>query len=357
MGKAVSIVIPTYNEKDNIVPLIQRINNAMAGYDYEVVFIDDNSADGTADLVRSLSSQYPAKVVVRKDKRGLASAVIDGLGYVSSRTVVVMDADLQHPPEVIPALVREIMGGADIVTASRYCPGGSCPQDWGVVRKLLSRGAIMLAHALLPATRKSSDPMSGFFAFNQDVVDGAQLNPIGYKILLEVLMEGKFQRAAEVPYHFDTRSGGESKLSSRQQIEYLKQLYTLMKQKGELLRFLKFCAVGLSGVLVNEGLLWLLTEIAGLYYRLSGALSYEASIISNFVLNDYFTFPDRRSKEPFWKRLLKFNAVSLGGWAINQGTLWFFTEIVGFHYLVSNLIGIAIATMWNYVINTWWTWK
>ena len=201
--------------------------------------------------------------------------------------------------------------------------------------------------------------MSGFFMFQRSVVAQAHLKPTGFKILLEILMEGEFHKAAEVPFTFKTRSGGESKLNARQQVDYLRHVYSLMKRKGELLRFLKFCLVGASGVLVNMGLLWLLTEVAGLFYLLSAAISIETSIISNFILNDYFTFRDRRSPtaKSFFNRLLKFNLMSLAGLGLNMGVLWLLTEVFGLYYLLSNLCGIAVATLWNYLANTWWTWK
>jgi dolichol-phosphate mannosyltransferase len=358
MSKVVSIIIPTYNERDNITPLVRRINDALSSYDYEIIFIDDNSSDGTAELASTLSFEYPIKVVVRKNKRGLASAVVDGLGQASGEIVGVMDADLQHPPEVIPDLLQTIKGGADIAIASRYVKGGGC-QGWGLLRRIMSKGAIVLAHLLLPSTRQIRDPMSGFFMFQRPVVAQSHLKPTGFKILLEVLMEGEFHNTAEVPYTFKTRSGGQSKLNARQQVDYLKHLFSLMRRKGELLRFLKFCLVGGSGVLVNMGLLWLLTELAGLFYLLSAAISIETSIISNFILNDYFTFRDRRSPtaKSFLNRLLKFNLVSLAGLGLNMGVLWLLTEVFGMYYLLSNLCGIAVATLWNYLVNTWWTWK
>ncbi len=358
MGKIISIIIPTYNEKDNIIPLVERIDRALSNHDYEIVFIDDNSGDGTAELAATLSPKYPVKVIIRKDKRGLASAVVDGLEHATGQNVGVMDADLQHPPEVIPDLLREIESDADIVIASRYVKGGAC-QGWGLTRRIISKGAIFLAHLLLPSTRQVSDPLSGFFMFNRQVVANASLRPTGYKILLEILMEGQFQNLVEVPYTFRTRSSGESKLTARQQIDYLKHIYSLMRRKGELLRFAKFCLVGLSGVLVNIGLLWLLTEFVGLFYLLSAAISVESSILSNFTLNNFFTFSDRRlpGAKSFVSRLLKFNLVSLAGLAINMGVLWLFTEVFGIYYLISQLGGIAAATLWNYLVNLWWTWK
>ena len=358
MSEAISIIIPTYNERDNIIPLVERIDHALSNYDYEIVFVDDNSGDGTAETAMALSSKYPVKVVVRRNKRGLASAVVDGIQHATGQFLGVMDADLQHPPEVIPDLLRKISSGVDIAIASRYVKGGGC-QGWGVTRKILSKGAIVLAHLLLPSTRPVKDPMSGFFMFNRQVVANAHLSPTGFKILLEILLEGKFQTIAEVPYTFRIRSGGESKLNARQQVDYLKHVYSLMKRKGELWRFLKFCVVGLSGVLVNMGLLWLLTELAGLFYLLSAAISIETSIISNFIFNNYFTFRDRRSPgvKSFLNRLVKFNLVSLAGLGINMGVLWLLTEVFGLYYLLSNLCGIVVATLWNYLVNTWWTWK
>jgi dolichol-phosphate mannosyltransferase len=326
--------------------------------DYEVVFVDDNSKDGTADLINSLAVKYPVRVLVRKDERGLATAVIHGITHGDGGIVVVMDADLQHPPEVIPELINKTEAGADIVIGSRYVAGGGM-KGWGLTRRIISKGAIILAHLLLPTTRVVKDPMSGFFAFKRTGISQARLTPRGYKILLEILMEGEFRNPAEVPYMFANRSGGESKLNARQQIEYLKHLFSLMWRKGELLRFFKFCLVGASGVGVNTGLLWLFTERVGLPYLGSSAIAIETSIITNFILNNYFTFRQRNQPgtRAFFIRLGKFNVVSLAGLGINLGILGLFTEVFGVYYLLSNLIGIVVAFLWNYLVNTWWTWK
>jgi dolichol-phosphate mannosyltransferase len=358
LNKAVSIVVPTYNEKGNVNPLVERIDRALAGADYEVVFIDDNSRDGTAEAVAELSQKYPVRVIVRKDKRGLASAVVDGIGYATADIVCVIDADLQHPPEVIPLLIKGLQEGADVSIGSRYVRGGGL-EGWSLTRRVISKGAIALAHVFLPQTRAVKDPMSGFFAFKKPVVYGVRLEPEGYKILLEILMLGKYSGIVEVPFAFTVRSRGESKLNTRQQIAYLKHLFSLMKRTGEFRRFLTFCLVGLSGVFVNQGMLWFLTDIEKVRYLVSSPFAIEASIISNFLLNDRFTFSDRR--KPGWRaglvRALKFNLVSLPGLLINQGVLWLFTEVFGLYYLISNLIGIAMAMLWNYLVNTWWTWK
>jgi dolichol-phosphate mannosyltransferase len=358
MSRAISIIVPTYKERENIPPLVERTDQALDGRDYEIVFVDDNSQDGTEELVATLSKQYPVRVMVRKDEKGLASAVVHGIDHTEGGTIVVMDADLQHPPEVLPALLNSVNNGVDIAIASRYVPGGGCG-EWGLIRKIISAGAIILAHLLLPTTRVVKDPMSGFFAFKRKVVDKARLKPSGYKILLEVLMEGDFQNVAEVPFNFQNRQEGESKLNARQQIEYLRHIASLMWRKGEMLRFVKFCLVGGSGVVVNEGLLWLFTEKVGLPYLASAAIAIETSILSNFVLNNYFTF--RQRNEPgikaFFIRMWKFNMVSLAGLGINLGVLALFTEVFGIYYLLANLVGITVAFLWNYLVNTWWTWR
>lgn len=358
MSSKISLIIPTYKEYANIRPLVERIHQALSSYDYEIVFVDDNSGDGTTELVTSLADKYPVKIFVRQNKRGLATAVVDGLTHVAGQRVVVMDADLQHPPEVIPDLLRALDDKTDIAIASRYLPGGGT-EGWGLTRRIISRGAIVLAHLFLPRSQGISEPLSGFFAFKKPVVAQAKLQPIGYKILLEILMEGEFQRVSEVPYTFQTRSRGESKLSRHQQVEYLKHIYSLMKREGELRRVFKFALVGLSGVVVNEGLLWMLTEFVGWQYLVSAAFSIESSILSNFILNDCFTFADRRSARGNSRltRLLKFNSVSLGGLGMNLGFLWLLTQVFGIYYLLSNLAAIGMAFLWNYLVNTRWTWK
>ncbi|MBI4295980.1 MAG: glycosyltransferase [Chloroflexi bacterium] len=363
MNMTISVVIPTYNERENIRPLIEKLGKVLSGYDYEILFVDDDSKDGTPEAIQALQHKYPVKLIVRKGERGLATAVVHGFMNTSGNTMVVMDADLQHPPEVIPALLQEIDRGADIAIPSRYVPGGGC-QGWSLTRKIMSRGAIVICHLLLPSTKRISDPLSGYFALRRDVITGADLRPTGYKILLEILAMGKFKKVAEVPYIFRVREKGKSKLSTRQQVEYLKQVLSLMKRTGELARFIKFCVVGASGVIVNVGLYWMLTRLGGFHRLTANAIGIECSIISNFTLNDYFTFADRRSLEanPFFKRMLKFNLISLGGLVINLGIFWLLTRNLGVD--VQNLIdvfylliGIASATLWNYLVNQSWTWK
>jgi dolichol-phosphate mannosyltransferase len=354
----ISIIIPTYNEKDNIAPLVSRIAQALSGCDYEILIVDDNSQDGTIEAASALAARYPVKVLVRRSERGLATAVVHGLRSASGQIIGVMDADLQHPPEVLPDLIKAIRGGADMAVASRYIPGGGCP-NWGLSRKIISKVALIISHLLLPSTRAVKDPLAGFFMFRRQQVDTAKLKPIGYKISLEVMLTGQFRNVVEVPYIFEDRSAGKSKLNPGQQIDYLRHLFSLMARTGELGMLIKFAAVGLSGVVVNEGVYWLLTRFGGLaaYDYLAVVIGIEVSIITNFVLNDTFTFAKRRAGKSFPGRLLKFNLICLAGAAIQWGLFMLFTRVFGVYDLLSNFIGIVVAFLWNYFINRNWTWK
>jgi dolichol-phosphate mannosyltransferase len=358
LDKSISIIIPTYNEKDNILPLLEKLHSVLAGYTYEVVLMDDNSRDGTIELAKSLSSKYPVRIIVRQGVRGLAVSVADGFKAAKGQYFVVMDADLQHPPTLIPNLLQALENGADMAVASRYVKGGGMA-NWSTTRKIISKGAIMISHILLPASRAVKDITSGFFALKREVVEGVVLNPIGWKILLETLYMGKTQKVTEVPFIFALRTRGSSKLNFHQQTEYLKHIWSLMRRKGEHWRFLKFIGVGLSGVVVNEGIYWLLTRPVNLYDVGAQAISFEVSVISNFTLNDFFTFPDRRSPGAarFGRRLLKFNLISLVGLGFQTGALLLFTRVVHLNDMVALFIGIILATIWNYFANSIWTWK
>ena len=351
------MVIPTYNERENVDELVRRINDALSGEHYDVVFVDDDSPDGTARQIDLLSATFPVSVVVRKDRRGLASAVVEGFTHSTGDIIGVMDADLQHPPEAMVRLLKEIRRGADVAVASRYEEGGRAP-GLSPARAFLSRCAVAAAHIILPATMTVTDPMSGCFAFRRSVITGKQLKPIGFKVLLEILAIGRHDQIAQVPITLDRRGSGVTKMGLREQLEYLAHLLSLMSRTGELRRFVKFCLVGASGVGVNLGLLWLLTEQVGLFYLLSACISIEASIISNYVLNHLFTFRDRQTRgaRSFLRKLRRFNIVSLVGVGINLGTLWLLTSLVGVYYLISSLVGIALATLWNFLVNNRWTW-
>jgi dolichol-phosphate mannosyltransferase len=225
-------VVPTYNEKENVNQLVERLGKALAGRKYEIVFVDDNSKDGTAEAAKALTKRYPVRVLVRKTERGLASAVVHGFNNTTSDVIGVIDADLQHPPEVVADLLKAIDDGADVAIGSRYVKGGGC-EGWSLTRRIISKGAIFLSHICLPRIRRIHDPVAGFFMLKRNVITGADLRPTGYKILLEILIAGKYEKVTEVPFIFKVREKGESKLSSKTQIDYLKHLNSLMKRSRD----------------------------------------------------------------------------------------------------------------------------
>ncbi len=355
----VSIVVPSYNERDNVRPLITRIAAALTGYDYEIIVVDDNSQDGTIDIVNSLTGEFPVRLLVRTEERGLSTAVIHGIRHASGSIIGVMDADLQHPPEKLPDLIAAIDGGADMVFGSRYVPGGGVPH-WSLLRRVISRGALLIAHLLLPAARCVKDPMSGFFMFRRDRVDPDDLDPIGYKIALEILLIGRFQNVVEVPFIFEDRTSGSSKLKASTQLEYLRHVFSLAKRTGELTFFLKFVTVGLIGTGVNIGTYTLLSRLTGLNGSLDWVavlIGIEVSILNNFHLNDNFTFRHRRTGKKYIFRLLKFNLIALSGAGVQTGTFLLLTRVFGVYDILSDFIGIVLAFLWNYFFNRSWTWK
>jgi dolichol-phosphate mannosyltransferase len=227
---SLSIIVPTYNEAQTIERFVARLSAAAAALDHELVVVDD-SADGTVALLARLAAERPRlRVLHRTGRRGLASAVVEGIAAARGQTLCVMDADLQHPPEYVPALVRALDDAqADVAIASRFVPGGG--SDLSAARQVVSGGALACARLLLPRARRVADPMSGFFAFRRRVVDGIELRPIGYKVLLEILVRGRIRRVVEVPYHFAARPAGDSKLGAAQHWEYLRHLGRLWREQ------------------------------------------------------------------------------------------------------------------------------
>ena len=226
MFNMISVVVPTYNEAENIPELLERLDRALAGRSYEVVVVDDGSPDGTAEVARRLSGRYPVRILVREGRRGLSSAVVEGARLAAGEVIVVMDADLQHPPELVPKLAEAAERGC-LAVASRYIKGGAV-KGWPWHRRLVSRGAVLLARILLPEARGVKDAVSGFFAYRRDCI--ANIKPTGlYKILLDVLVQCKPKCVVEIPYVFGLRARGYSKLDTRHIADYFKQILILRK--------------------------------------------------------------------------------------------------------------------------------
>lgn len=225
----VSVIVPTYNEAAALPELARRLFAGLeaAGIAGELVVVDDSSPDGTGEIAQELAQTYPMQVLQRPPKSGLASAVIDGFARARGEILVVMDADLSHPPEVVPRLIRAVEGGAELAVASRHVPGGGM-EDWPWHRRLVSWVANLLARPFVPI----HDATSGFFALHREVVAGVSLDPIGFKIGLEIMAKGHYRRAAEVAYIFRDRRYGESKFGTRQIWDYLQQLGRIWRRRG-----------------------------------------------------------------------------------------------------------------------------
>ena len=219
-----SLVVPTFNERANIGPLIGRIEAVLKQqpFEFEIILVDDNSPDETWRLAQEIAKEDSRLHVIRREgARGLATAVVDGWKAAKGKILGVMDADLQHPPEILPDLLEPILNErADIVIGSRHTSGGGVG-EWNLPRRFISWGAATIAFLVLPQIlRVVQDPMSGFFLMKRSVIDSALLKPTGYKILLEILAKGNFQRIIEVPYIFEERKNGKSKLGLKQYLEF-----------------------------------------------------------------------------------------------------------------------------------------
>lgn len=231
----ISIIVPSYNEKDNVENLVKQIGDSLKGLSYEIVFVDD-STDETPEVLRAIMKENDhVRMEHRTDEKGLATAVIRGFHIADGDYLAVMDADLQHPPAILRAMYTVMESGADFCIPSRFIPGGS---DGGLnlYRKMVSGVARYIGKICLPSLRKITDPTSGLFMFRKEAIQHAELKPIGWKIMVEVLALGDYKSVVEIPYCFQARPAGESKLSSKVTMEYLEQVWGLMrrgkKQKG-----------------------------------------------------------------------------------------------------------------------------
>ncbi len=352
----VAVVIPTYNERETIADMVRAVHDALAGEDHEILVVDDSSPDGTADVVRAMDD-VPVRVMVRDGERGLGAAYRDAFGQVEADVVVQMDADFSHPPERIPALVEAVRDGADVAVGSRYVSGGERKDPFH--RRIFPLIGSYLYRVLLRSPVR--DVTSGFKAYRGDVLRSLDLDtlPSGFQFqaasLFRLIEDGA--DVAEVPITFRERRAGEPKYTVRDLVDNVVLLGKLAARKHH--RFIKFGAVGSTGVAVDMGLLYLLTEFAGLYYLFSAIISAETATLSNFVLNDLWTFHDRgdTGMRAVVERLGKYHAVAVTGIGIKLLFLYLLTDFGGIHYLLSNLIAIGIAFLWNYTVNALWTWQ
>lgn len=346
-SNSIDVVVPTFREAPNIPLLIARLDAVRTAHDLDLwlTVVDDNSRDGTAETIQQLNLPW-VRLFVRTDERGLSSAVLEGLKRTSGGTIVVMDADLSHPPETIPQLLRELASGSDFVVGSRYVDGGSTDDNWGPLRWLNSRVATLMA---LPFTR-IKDPMSGFFALRRATYAQADfLNPVGYKIGLELLVKCRCSHVAEVPIAFADRIHGHSKLGLREQLRYLQHIRRLSLYKyGRSSEVAQFAAVGVSGLVVNLLVLTALLHV-GLNADASIAIAIVTSVCTNFLLNRRFTFSHSKHGHmptQFLNYVLAVSAGSLFNYAV---ALLLLRLVRNIPPQLASLTGIAAATIVNFV--------
>jgi len=353
-----SIVVPTFNESANVRELLERLQATLGETVWEVVFVDDDSPDATAALVRSIArSDRRVRCVQRVGRRGLSSACIEGMLATAAPYIAVMDADLQHDESILPAMLERLRSGdADLVVGTRYAQGGSTG-DWDGKRAGLSRLATRVAR--LVVRQEVSDPMSGFFMLRREVFDASvrRLSALGFKILLDILASAPGPlRVAEVPFTFRTRFAGQSKLDELVVWEYGMLLADKTIGRYVPVRFISFAAVGGLGVFVHMAVLAVLLKALGLDFAPAQSAATGVAMVFNFALNNILTYRDSRlTGWAWWRGLGSFMlACSVGALAnVGIATYLFASQTTWF---LAALAGVLVGAVWNYAVTQLYTW-
>ena len=354
-----SIIVPTFNEALNVAELIRRLELALAGLQWEIIFVDDESPDGTAEVVRDLGEgNASVRCIERVGRRGLSSACIEGILSSSATYVAVMDADLQHDEKILPQLLDAVQsGGADLAVGSRYVDGGGLG-DWNDQRKKMSLVAVNVARAITGV--EIADIMSGFFLARRETILPALKNAsgIGFKILLDIALSAEQPlKIVEVPYQFRTRFAGESKLDYQVVWQYL--LLLADKKIGHFVpvRFLSFAAVGAAGLLVHMVALTLGFKLFGLSFIGAQIIATLVAMTSNFFMNNVLTYADKKLRGTALIRgwITFCFACGLGALA-NVGIAdYLFVQDV--YWVGSAVVGVLVGAVWNYAVTAVYTWN
>ncbi len=362
VAPTLGIVIPSYNERDNIVPLVERLEHALAGVNFEIIVVDDDSPDGTAEVAKALGAEKPyVRCIHRIGRRGLSSACIEGMASSDATYVAVMDADLQHDESILPLMLVKAEGGDQIVVGSRYVEGGSASDGLSPIREWGSRSATWVSQ--LMSGFRTSDPMSGFFLLRRDLFEeiAGNLSPEGFKILLDILFTAgrrhRDLRVSDVPYTFRQRLAGESKMNAL----IAAQLVGLWISRltGGLLpvSFVLFAAVGATGIVVHLSILWLAYSGMGMDFTLAQLVATLVAMTSNFFLNNVLTYADKQLRgRALWLGLISFYLVCSLGAVANISIA---SVIFGMSHapLVSGLAGAVISSVFNYAVTRVVTWR
>jgi dolichol-phosphate mannosyltransferase len=354
-----TIVIPTFSERENVPLLVERLRQVLQDCTWEVIFVDDDSPDGTADVAKAIGgSDARIRCLRRIGRRGLSGACLEGMLASQARFVAVMDADLQHDETLLVSMLAALRGGtADLVVGTRYAPGGAS-EGFSTRRLQLSQLATQTARALLGVAL--SDPMSGFFMLRRDVIErlAPKLSTQGFKLLLDIVVTaGDTVRIVELPYQFRERLRGESKLDARVAFDFVGLV--LAKATGDVvsLRFVFFSAVGFLGIVVHFAVLAACIDWLGLRFASAQTLATLLAIASNFIFNNAFTYRDQRLVgRAFFTGLARFYAISLIGALSNVGVgNWLFSYQQT--WWVAGLGGAFMGLVWNYVVASLVVWR
>ena len=372
----VSIIIPTYNESQNILQILKSIEeNIPKNTTAQTIVIDDNSPDGTGKIVEDYMKNvkkiagYTIDIIHRKTKDGLSSAILKGIHYATGNAIVVMDSDLSHPPNLLPKIIEALKQPKwDIVIASRYVNGGTV-NGWTLKRKILSKIATVIAKRGLGVNAK--DPMSGFFAFKRQVIQGLKFDAIGYKMLLEILVKAKNANVLEIPYTFTNRKFGSSKLDTRTVIDYARAVWKLYRfgkkagkeEKRTSVSFFskagRFYSVGAIGLATNYFVSSLFTNVvSNLWYLHATIIGIIVSMSSNFLLNKIWTFEDRNfSTRRTLEQYAKFIGFSSLGALAQVGMVYLLVDQYKIEYPIALILAVFSAALSNFLLNKKWTFK
>jgi dolichol-phosphate mannosyltransferase len=355
-----TIVLPTRNESGNVEPLLRRIDAILPDVDVDVIFVDD-SDDDTPETVERVgaSSKRTVRLIHRpKEERGdgLGGAVVEGFKKSNAEWLLVMDADLQHPPELIEEMLQKALGErADLVLASRY-RGSSPEQGLGRLRVWISHALIAMARLLFPRRLKGvSDPLTGFFLVRRNAIDIARLRPHGFKILLEVLIRSARLRVAEVGFEFGKRYAGESKACTREALRYVRQLARLRFSEGPQ-QLSRFGLVGASGLVVNTLLIAFFTEVVGLHFLVSAILATQGSTLSNFVLTEKWVFTRGNGKHSLSWRASMYFLVNNATLLVRGPMLIALVTVLSLNYLLANVVSLLALALLRYGLSDLWIW-
>ena len=354
-----TIVVPTFRERDNVAPLVERVRAALPGIDWEMIFVDDNSSDDTARRVWEIGrTDRRVRCLKRVGRRGLSSACIEGMLASGAPYFAVMDADLQHDPALLAGMLERLrQGHTDLVIASRYMPGGSVG-EWDASRLRVSEFATRLSRLI---TRQPvSDPMSGYFMLRREVFEAAlgRLSSLGFKILLDLIASSPAPlRLAEVPLQFGKRHAGESKLSANVAWEFLLLLGDKLFGRFVPVRFVAFGAIGASGAVVHFAVLTAMFKGTGLPFSVGQGAAVSVAMLYNYTINNLLTYGDVSLKGwHWWRGLASFVAICGLGAAANVGIASYLFSQQAL-WQVAAVAGIFVGSVWNYAVTSRYTWK